>query len=269
MLREIWTYLTTKTTQKSARIFGHLYESIALIEREKRCRLQWESHCNNCKNAILNQAQIIKNKNAVLILGSGHLHEIPIEELAVLFKKIHLVDIVHLRKTKKKYRHLHNVHFIEADITELEDQLIKNKRPTNKVPTLLQFEKYDLVVSANVLSQLTLHLKNYLAKNAQPNLSDAELNQFLFQVSADHYQYLNNFKTHTVLITDVETQIMNANEEVLEVETPYINFSLPALVEEWWWNVAPLNEYQKDHIVKMKVAVFVLNFDSDRTLINS
>ena len=94
MILELLTYFKAKTT-KEARAFGHLYESIALIQREKRCQKHWLSHRVHCKNFILNSINLLKSHETALVLGSGPLHEIPIEEMASRFKRVNLVEVVH------------------------------------------------------------------------------------------------------------------------------------------------------------------------------
>ena len=259
MILELLTYLRAKTT-KEARAFGHLYESISLIQREKRCQKYWLSHRTQCKNFILKSIHLLKSQNAALVLGSGPLHEIPIEEMALRFSHVDLVDVVHLEETKKKYSHLKNINFIEADITELEHDIEREKKILNKVPSLFLNNKYDIVISANLLSQLSYHLRNYLDKKAKPKLSEDALDKFSYQVSFDHYNYITSFNCPVVLITDIETHLINSDDSLLEVQTPYINFALPDANEQWWWNLAPRPEFSKDYSVKMKVAAFNLNF---------
>ncbi len=259
LIREILTYLSAKTT-KEARIFGHLYESISLLEREKRCQSFWLPHRTQCKNFILKSCELAKSNEAVLVLGSGPLHEIPLEELAQKFKRVDLIDVVHLSETKDKFRHLLNVHFIEADVTELESEIRQNKKITNRVPATFLNQNYGLVISANLLSQLSYHLRTYLEKKASPKLSEADLDNFCYQVSLDHYKYITSFSCPVVLITDVESNFVGKNEEIIEVQTPYINFPLPTPQDEWWWNLAPRPEFSKEFSVKMKVSAFILNF---------
>ncbi len=258
MIRELFKYFYSKST-KEARTFGHLYESISLIEREKRCRAFWLSHRENCKLVIAEASARIENKSSVLILGSGPLHEIPIELLANTFNRVDLIDVVHLRETKNKFRHLKNVNFIEADVTELEKPLLQDKKPINKIPTLFLKDNYDLVISANLLSQLSYHLKNFLEKKAKPKLSESDLLNFAHQVTLDHYQYLQKFSSPVILITDVETILQDKNDRLIDKETPYINFSFPKPYREWLWNVAPIPEYHQDISLKMKVQAFILN----------
>lgn len=258
MIRELFTYFRANAS-KQAKAFGHLYESIAILEREKRCKSFWLPHRTNCKNLIRQAIARTQGHERILVLGSGPLHEIPLEDLAANFMQVDLVDVVHLQETINQYKHFKNVHFIEADITELENTVHKEKKIFNKIPTLFQNENYDLVVSANLLSQLSYHLRNYLEKKAKPKLSEEELDRFCFQVSHDHYKYLTKFSCPVVLITDIESHYIDKEEKLIDVQTPYINFSLPTPVEVWWWNVAPIPEYSRDLAVKMKVAGFILN----------
>ena len=259
MIKELITYFTEKVS-KEAKAFGHLYEAISLIEKEKRCQSFWLAHRAHCKNFISKYTNNVSNKDKILILGSGPLHEIPIEYLSREFKQVDLVDMVHLKSIKNAYTHLRNIQFIEADITELELEIMKIKKIINHEPQLFLQDQYDLVISANLMSQLPYHLQNYLEKKANPKLSENELDQFGNQVTLDHYNYLNKFSCPVLLITDIETQIFDKNDLLIEHFNPYNHIHLPIPAETWIWNVAPIPEYQKDVALKMKVAAFILNF---------
>lgn len=258
MIREIFLYLTTKTN-KEAKTFGHLYEAISLGEREKRCQKFWKSHRDNSKRLILEVALKVPQKNSLLILGSGPLHEIPIVELSSLFKKISLIDVVHLDSTKKKFAHLTNLEFIEHDITEIETILARDKKAFNAIPQAFLKDQNDLVISANILSQLAYHLRNYLEKNAKPKLTEADLNLFATQVSQDHFLYLKKFPCQVLLITDIETYFKDKNGKSIERQTPYIDLTLPPPVMTWNWDLAPIPEYNPEISLQMKVAGFILN----------
>jgi len=258
LILELLAYFNAKAS-KEARKFGHLYESIALVTREKRCRGFWLSHRTMCKEFISGQIKNATGKNSVLVLGSGPLHEIPLDLLAKSFKTVDLVDVVHLKSTKKEYAHHKNVTFIEADITELEKEILKTKKIINKTPTQFIDKNYDLVISANLLSQISYHLRNFLDKNSRPGLTEKNLDDFANQVTLDHFCYLQNFNCPVILITDIMTCFLNKNDEIIESSSPYISFSLPEPLKVWWWNLAPIPEYQKDVALKMKVAAFVLN----------
>jgi hypothetical protein len=259
LIKEYLTYLKSQfLVSKEARIFGHLYESIALKEREKRCHIHWQSHRLQCKKFIKDHLHLAHKFQSVLVLGSGPLHEIPLEDLALLFERVDLVDIVHLKETKSQCSHLSNVHFIEADVTELEADLIREKKFLAKVPNHFQTRGYDLVISANLLSQLAYHLRDYLESHARPKMSEKELDHFAQQVTNNHYLSLQQYKVPVILITDIETALLDFEEKVISKESPYINFDLPTPKACWWWNIAPIPEYSKNQSVKMKVAGFLL-----------
>jgi hypothetical protein len=260
LIQELLTYLKSKrSASKEAQVFGHLYESIALIEREKRCRTHWLSHRTQCKTFISEHLHLAVKKRSVLVLGSGPLHEIPLEVLADTFDQVDLVDIVHPEETKKFYAQYTNVKFIEADITELEKDLIKEKKPIEKIPTAFIASGYDLVISANLMSQLAYHLRTFLQKKVRPKMTEAELDQFCNLVTQNHYFYLKNFNCPVILITDIETILLDKSDKIIQKETPYIDFTFPTPLKEWWWNVAPIPEYSKNESLKMKVAGFLLN----------
>ncbi len=266
MITEVITYIKTCFQSKissEARAFGHLYESISLVQREKRCSSYWLPHRTMCKNFIEKETKLVMKKGfsnkKVLVLGSGPLHEIPVEFLAGNFERVDLVDVVHLPETKKQWEHLTNLNFINADVTELETDLLREKKPISKIPTAFLNENYDLVLSANLLSQLAYHLRNFLEKKSSPKLTERELDLFAHQVTENHFLYLKKFRCPVLLITDIETHLIDKHGQLVQKETPYIDFSFPSPVEEWWWNVAPIPEYSKKLSVKMKVAGFVLN----------
>jgi hypothetical protein len=258
MIQELFTLLTTRSSFE-AKAFGHIYEAIAIGAREKRCQKFWQNHREESKKLILKIANGISEKNSLLILGSGPLHEIPIEELSTLFNSITLVDIIHLRATKRKYRHLENLIFIEHDITELESIIAKEKKITNKVPITFLNQDFNLVISANILSQLAYHLRNYIEKNLKTLYSINELDIFSNQVSQDHYSYLKSFHCPVLLITDIETHFKNKAGESVDKQVPYIDFEFPVPVASWNWDVAPIPEYSSEISLQMKVAGFILN----------
>lgn len=259
MLFEFFKYFTSKTSQE-ARHFGHLYETIAIIQREKRCHLFWKSHREECKKFIIRSISKMTQFDSVIIFGAGPLHEIPIEEISKAFKKIDLVDVVHLPTTIKKCSHLNNINFITSDVTELEEFILKNKIIYNRQPEKFLKDKYDLVISANLISQIPHHLINFLRKNGKEKYSEETLIKFANQVAKDHFDYITNFHCPAILITDSETQYFDKNENLIQTEKPFLDFDLPPPDHKWVWNLAPIPEMSKKYSVKMVVSAFNLNF---------
>lgn len=260
MLKELFTYVIQKNVLPVARSFGHLYESISLIEREKRCRQHWLSHCENSKQFIMQQCQSLTVKKNILILGSGPLHEIPIEWLSRNFEDIFLVDVVHLNSVKKSYAHLKNLHFIVHDISEIEEEIQKTKSLVKKIPAFLTDRPFSCVISANVMSQIPLHLHNYVLKNIKNSFTEEEIADFLLESTKAHFDYLQSFQAfRKLLITDVETLYYDGKGRLIESQLNYSHLNLPSPKQEWIWNVAPIPELSREQEMRMKVAGFVLN----------
>lgn len=258
MIRELLTYISERPTLKEARSFGHLVESISLLFREKRCQKTWATHRASCKQFIEAELKNARHYDSILVLGSGPLHEIPIELLAKKFKRVVLVDIVHLKSTKKSVAHLRNIEFIEHDITEIEEALRVHKELKNKVPAKFVGEDWGLVLSVNVMSQLPLHLDSFIEKKLKNKFTPAQVEAFLKGVTANHLAYLQSFHTDALLITDTQTFYYDKNDKVFETDTNYEHLALPKSAEEWNWNLAPIPEFQKDVGIKMRVSGFVL-----------
>ena len=259
MIRELITYLFERPTLTEAKSFGHLTESIALNAREKRCHLAWKSHRAHCKNFIIEHLSIARHFESVLVLGTGPLHEIPIEELARTFKKVVLVDIVHLKSTKKSIAHLKNVEFLEHEISEIECVLKEEKKIIEKIPTSFLCTDWGLVLSVNLMSQLPLHLDSYIKKKLKNKFPMEEVSLFLKKVTANHLFYLKKFICPTILITDIETNYLDRAGNLLQKDISFAHLNLPETSAQWEWNIAPIPEFDKLIQMKMLVAAYIFN----------
>jgi hypothetical protein len=258
LIRELLAYLSEKPQLSVAKTFGHLAESISLLSREKRCRKNWAPHRNQCKHFIKDHLKEALHFDSILVLGSGPLHEIPIEILAHTFKKVVLVDIVHLQTTKTSLAHLKNLTFIEHDITEIEAIVQKEGQLIDKVPQAFLNENWGMVLSVNIMSQLPLHLNSYIKKRLKNKFSEVQVKNFLEAITRNHLVYLKSFHCPSLLITDTQTEYYDKNESILETDINYTHLDLPTAIESWYWNVAPIPELQKDVGMKMLVAAFIL-----------
>ena len=259
MIREIFTYLSERPSHPSARTFGHLFESISLLSREKRCQKSWLPHRTQCKEFISDHLNESLHFESILVLGSGPLHEIPIDLLSKTFKRVVLVDIVHLKSTKKSVEHLKNIEFVEHEISEIENLLKNEKKLIEKIPKTFTAENWGLILSVNIMSQLPLHLNSYIKKRLKNHFTENDVDHYLKQVTLNHLRYLESFNAPVLLITDTETDYYDKKELVLETDKNYTHLKLPQALNEWTWNVAPIPEFQKDVGIKMRVSGFVLN----------
>lgn len=256
MIVELFTYLHEKFRHRNVSPFGHLTESISLREKERRCRQSWLPHLQHCQEFIINHCQNLPSKRSVVVLGSGPLHEIPIEWLASSFNRVKLVDVVHLQSTKRQYAHLTNLEFITHDVTELEADLLQGILHP-KIPVRRYGHDCDVVISANILSQIPLHLDRFLRKKFK-HLSESDRENYLLQSQLNHLSYLKSFDCTVLLYTDVERRYLDKTGTLLETERGH-ELYLPEKSKEWIWDVSPLHEYARGVQVKMLVQGFILN----------
>lgn len=257
MIREIFTYISEFPRLPEARTFGHLTESISLLSREKRCQTAWLPHRTLCKSFISEHLKSARHFDSVLVLGSGPLHEIPIEVLAKEFKRVVLVDVVHLKSTRQSISHLTNVEMIEHEISEIERDLMKGVL-ADKVPQKFLDENWGLILSVNIMSQLPIHLESFIERKLKKRFQQKDIEAYLKSVTKNHYLYLQKFHAPIILITDVETYYYDKKDKIIQTDVNYDHLNLPKALESWNWNIAPIPEFQKDVGIRMKVCGFLI-----------
>lgn len=102
---------------KWVRRMGYGREMVALEARHGRCREAWRPHLDASRRLIGRAAASAPRTGRAVVLGSGPLLDIPLEDLAARFDRVELVDIVHPRSTRRRVRKLANVDLVEADVS--------------------------------------------------------------------------------------------------------------------------------------------------------
>lgn len=224
MLAEALAWLFTPASA-TARRLGHLSESIAIAARHRRCRQAWGPHLAVCRQALLDSARAAPSHRIALVLGSGHLLDVPLDELAVLFESVWLVDMVHPRSARRAARRFVNVRLIEHDVTESLNHL----PATPPMPTrFLDEPAIDWVASVNLLSQLDLgDLRNTPTGDA---------------LMANHLAWLSHFKAPVCLITDLEQHRLNGQGRTIEYRDLRSLLNDWTVESQWRWEVAPPGE---------------------------
>jgi len=252
MLAELVEYLLTPCPP-SARKLGYLTEAVAIRARHRRCRAAWQSHLENSRAAILEAAQACPGRKCALVLGSGALLDVPAEQLSQVFDRVVLADVVHPLGAHWRVRRLHNVRLTTLDVTGTLDALGDGPDIPDCAPLalrdLLQRESPDLIVSANILSQLPLlPLRRLEATglHAQP-----ELEAFASRLMEEHVRLLQDGPGTACLIADIRWHGTSG------IENPLRSVALPPPVRTWTWNVAPRPEISRDRDVFHEVGFFL------------
>ncbi len=256
MINEIIQYFLERSSSH-ARKFGHLKESIAILQRQKRNKEAWSNHQENCQNEIITFCNLLKQHDSILVLGSGPLHEIPLVFLQQKFKKVILVDIVHLAKVRKQTSKYKNIELIEHDISEIEHLLVAGKL-INKIPTRFLNENYSGVISANLMSQIPHNLKKYIHKS-KLEIDENKIETFCTNAYINHLDYLKKFTCPILIITDIETNLIDNEDQIVECDSPNAVSILPKSKREWIWKIAPKGEIDRELSLQMKVASIILD----------
>src|SRR5689334_8788395 len=95
MLAELFVYAASyRQTPPAFR--PHLGEAVGLWARGQRQTRAWAPHLANSRGLIDTSIDDLGSRRTVVVLGSGPLFDLPVESLARTFRRVILVDRIHL-----------------------------------------------------------------------------------------------------------------------------------------------------------------------------
>lgn len=245
MLAEWFKHHTTPAP-KHLKAMGYLRELIAIEARHRRCRAAWEPHLMHCRRLILKAAEGIRRRR-VTVLGSGWLYDVPVDELAKMFDEVVLIDIFHMPEVRKRLAPLANVHVVTEDITGMIEATYRHVRENRTGPLPAPradsgvLAKSDLVVSANVLTQLPLLPLGWLREWGN-NYEDKALRAFARRIVEHHLDLLTALPGRVCLLTETKRVVIADKNEVLHDIDPLFGAKFPYRGRQWTWDIAPRPE---------------------------
>lgn len=249
MLKELLTYFTNPCP-KHIRHMGYLYEAIAMRERYRRNKASWLKHLENSKNFILTTSEKIQNRHKIIIIGSGLLFDVPLKQLADLFKEVILVDIVHLTEVRRHTKRYKNVSLVEYDVTNTAKILFQNIKngimdlPDSlpDLPTDIGIEpEASLVVSLNILSQLPVIPHLYSIRKC-PETEARKMETWCREIIESHISWLFSMPCDSCMISDHEFTKKDKNGRIIEKGSTVYGVNLPEFENQWTWSIAPYGE---------------------------
>lgn len=238
-----------------ARRFGLLREGIALWSRGLRQRKAWEPHLARCRTIIAEVAAVLPRRGKVVVLGSGPARDIPLDMLCASFDEVVLVDIVHLPLLRLKLWRQPKVSLISRDLTGVMAWLAGEAQSRqDPLADLADDDGIDLVISANLLSQLAWPVADWLEDN--PARAAALPDDLPARCIAWHLDDLARFKGHVCLISDVEMVGRDRDGAIHERLDLMYGVELPKEDESWLWPVAPFGEAERDREYVHKVCAW-------------
>lgn len=229
--------------------------AVNLWSRANRCKSDWADHEARCKAAILATSANLSTRRTCVILGSGLLRDVPVRELSNSFDTVLLFDIAHLASVRMSliFGGLSNVRCIHRDLSGLTDIL------AGQTPEPLAFLKsipyLDLVISANLLSQIGTGVQKQLAR---PEFSNAPTDA-VAQTIAAHLAGLEALTPPAVLLTDIDFSIWDKTGKRQETTDLMHGVPAPHAEASWDWPVAPFGEITRNYRIVHRVIVSSFN----------
>lgn len=239
ILEAIQYTATALVTPREFRPF--IRSSLGLWGRAGRCAKAWSAHEENCHAFIRGTIAPMKQRRTAVVLGSGLLRDVPIVELSKAFDTVVLVDLVHLASVRAwiSAKRLTNIRLISRNLSGLDDAL--SGRTPEPLAFLRQVPYLDLVISANIVSQIGVGCRRVLEKSAHEN-PDAVISQLI----RAHLDGLEQLPCRTVLLTDISYEVCDRQGKVVEADDLFCGVPPPLAKQSWDWPVAPFGEIGRD-----------------------
>jgi hypothetical protein len=240
MLAELFHYALTSCSD-DARRFGHLGDAIALWAREGRCRESWAPHYARCHEAVARSIEGLPRRRTVLVLGSGLVRDVDMEALADAFDTVLLVDIVHLLPVRLRFAFRRKARWATADLSGAHAYLRGGEAVlTRPLAAWSRMPEIDLVISANVLSQLPLApLERAALPGRHPRPAWAGLGRAIVE---NHLRELREFRCRVCLLSDTARTRRSRFGSLAERRELLFGADLPPPPLGWDWTVAPFGE---------------------------
>lgn len=237
MIAEALEWLATPCPLYVRRL-GLLSESIAISARHRRCRDAWAPHLEQSRAAVRNAIAQTPRRRTALVMGSGALLDLPLDELAQAFRRVILVDLVHPWRARLKASRFSNVIRITDDIGGILDAVSRGELVQPRPFPALADPEVDLAISLNVLSQLPVVPVRHL----DGQVEDQALTQVAQDLIRQHLADLDQSRATTLLISDVERILQTRDGREVERTSLIADLPEPAADHSWWWNIAPAPE---------------------------
>jgi hypothetical protein len=250
LLPELIRHLLTPYP-RAVKAMGFPAEVRGIRARYRRRRADWADHLSRSRSVILRGAERSEQRRKAVILGGGLLHDVPLAELAGMFRDVVLVDLVHPLASRWATRRLRNVRRLSGDITgtvaaAYRDAWDADKPLPESQPTLfLDDPEVDFTASVNVASQLPCMPMSYLT--SQGVHSQEKITEYARDLIQAHLAYLGRLPGRVALVTDVERQKITRTGEVVERRDLFFGVPWPGRGEEWEWKLAPCPEADPAH----------------------
>ncbi len=230
------------SNERMFRNMGYFGDQSGIEKRYLREQQHWDKHLYNTRQYALESAKG-KNRQSAVVLGSGWLLDVPVEELSKLFEKVTLIDIRHPKAVKKRIQVMENVELQVCDISGFAAttyqymKLYRNKKNRPPVDSIqaqpsLNLDAYDFVFSCNILSQLDILLMEYLERFF--TLTDEEMLAFRKKIQHHHISLLPRNRS-CIVVDYEEITYSHTGEEISRRPLVFHEITKNPNTKEWIW----------------------------------
>lgn len=239
----------------------YISDQQGIMERYLQEHDGWAPHLQKTRSFILNCVRKYAPQS-VLIMGSGWLLDVPLDELAGMCERIYLADICHPVQVENRIKKYEKCSLITDDLTGggirntytfIEGFIKTGKRESlHKIELDVPIipEKVNYVISLNLLNQLDILLVDHIKKYIE--YPESEINDFRKRIQEYHLSLLEPGKS--CLVTDEEELVLN-NKNQLVKRKRLIYTTLPAGMkrQQWKWIFDTTGAYNKGHRTEFSV----------------
>jgi hypothetical protein len=245
MLPELLLSAITPASRQLRRM-GLVTASVGLWSRSFRQSAQWSPHYARCHAVVRRAIAGLQSRRTAAILGSGLAKDIPVRDLLAAFERVLLVDAVHLPTVRLRYALDKRVRFVTLDLSGMAGWL-EGEADGRVAPlrSLAADPDLDLVISANVLSQIPIGVETFL--DDHPERVAALPADILTRSVQGHLEDLAAFRCRVCLLTDTVMTERDRSGAVTDTLDLMRDVTLPPPDEAWDWTVAPFGEVDGKH----------------------
>lgn len=256
MLAELAVYLASPAPRAAHRS-GAVRDAVALWARGRRCARAWAEHEARSRAAFETAIAAVGGGDTAVVLGSGLVRDVPMASLCARFRKVVLVDLVHLAPVRLAVlgRRWRQVEFLTRDISGYDDLVQRSRIAAatgqddiggrlDPLAFVRRMEGVDLVLSANVLSQIGVGAERRLSgRDGYVRLLPEDA---VARLIAAHLESLAGLSCRTCLVTDVAYEIRDREDALIEGVDLLHGVEAPDADDRWSWPVVPFGEEDRD-----------------------
>lgn len=247
MLAELILYATARSSRPLRRL-GLVGDAVALWSRATRRRRDWAGHERRCHAIVAEAVERLGSRRKVLVLGSGLLRDVPLRLLRDRFEQVMLLDAVHLLPARIAARH-RGVTVVVGDLTGMADVMAGAPGPRrDPLARWRDDPDLDLVISANVLSQLAMAPAAWLERRPgrEEDLPPDLPPDLPARIVGWHLDDLRALRCPVCLLTDVSYRERRRDgTEGADIDLMH-GHDLSRPRARWDWEVATWGEVARD-----------------------